>query len=1046
MNNAKMKIVDVRLDEIKPYENNPRTNDSAVKSLADIIERLGFRNPAVLNKDKVIIEGHTRYKACRLLGWETMPCIIATDLTPEQEQALRIADNKVAEIAEWDEAKLKVELVALQDAGFDLSTLAFTDDELDDILGGEAGTHGETEPDAVPETPEVPVSTPGEVYKLGKHLLVCGDSTKPVDVRKVCKDGEADLWLTDPPYNVDYHGGTGMTIMNDSMEDSKFREFLRSAFSCAEKALKPGGSFYIFHADSEGYNFRGGCFDVGLKVRQCLVWKKSSLVLGRQDYQWIHEPCQPSGTMVLTPKGLKPIERLRDGDRVVSYDPSSGYLKGLREGYPVTTALRWYDGMLYTVAAGDCSTRATDNHEFTVRFNPLERKSYCTYAMRRGDWWRIGQCRLSSDGRRFVLKDHCKAEGADAFWLLGHYEKREDAQMAVRRMSVEYSIPYAGWSNAAKKESGIRTEKWLAGFYSSLDTDALAANAKRLLESYGRSLEHPLYDSKTPVARWSSRTTCRIAACNLMPEIMQLPVPKPLPKDALVAEARVFDWTTIKSVERTQFGGIVYSLSVEPFGHYVADGIVTHNCLYGWKEGASHNWYSDRSQTTVMEFDKPKKNGDHPCLAPGNLVMTSSGYMPVGKIDKGMKVLSADGRFHEVEYVSRHPYCESIYRIQVEGTNIRDMATHNHPYLVARRRKDGGIDVDWVTADKVIPGDYLMTPQLEFGKETPLSELDAWCFGLWLAQGSVIKSGNNPDAEYPVFALDGRKEELRRKLVLWGCDKTVSTYQNQEGFGITVAVFDGGKGCRCVELCGKHAAGKRVSDEVFLWTENLRRAFFEGYMAGDGCVISTRGYRHSKTVSLALASQMRLLAESLGYKVAFYHRDAPSGTGIGDRKFKKTHDFYSLDYHSEHDSVSQRPFEHNGVKYWLRRVKNVAAVPYDGEVVNLSVEGSHTFQTVCGMTHNTMKPVDMLCYLIGNSTKSGETVLDTFGGSGSTLIACEKTGRACRTVELDPKFCDVIRRRWAEFVHGEGCDWQNLTPALSEPDDAAREEAHDEGS
>jgi len=291
METNKIKVVNVPVSEIVPYENNPRVNEGAVEQLARIIEQFGFRNPAVLNKDKVIIEGHTRLLAVKKLGWETMPCIIATDLTPEQEQALRIADNKIAEIAEWDEDKLKVELSALQEAGFDLSLLAFGDDELDDLLGGEAGTHGETEPDSVPETPEIPVSTPGEVYVLGKHLLVCGDSTQPNDVAKVCGDGEADLWLTDPPYNVDYHGSDGQSIQNDSMEDTKFREFLRTAFGCAEKCLKPGGSFYIFHADSEGYNFRGACYDVGLKVRQCLVWKKNSLVLGRQDYKWIHEPC-----------------------------------------------------------------------------------------------------------------------------------------------------------------------------------------------------------------------------------------------------------------------------------------------------------------------------------------------------------------------------------------------------------------------------------------------------------------------------------------------------------------------------------------------------------------------------------------------------------------------------------------------------------------------------------------------------------------------------------------------------------------------------------
>ena len=150
METSRMKIVNVPVSEIVPYENNPRINEGAVEQLANIIEKLGFRNPAVLNKDKVIIEGHTRLLAVKKLGWETMPCIIATDLTPEQEQALRIADNKIAEIAEWDEDKLKVELSALQEAGFDLSLLAFGDDELEDLLGGEAGTHGETEPDSVP--------------------------------------------------------------------------------------------------------------------------------------------------------------------------------------------------------------------------------------------------------------------------------------------------------------------------------------------------------------------------------------------------------------------------------------------------------------------------------------------------------------------------------------------------------------------------------------------------------------------------------------------------------------------------------------------------------------------------------------------------------------------------------------------------------------------------------------------------------------------------------------------------------------------------------
>ena len=287
-----MNIVNVKIAEVTPYANNPRNNDAAVEGVAKSIEKFGFIGAIILNKDKVIINGHTRVKACKKLGMETIPAIIVDHLTKEQEDALRIADNKTGEIAEWNEDLLRAELKALEEAGFGIEDLGFDNSELEALLEGDVSVSvGETDPNAAPEVPEVAVSRPGEVYVLGDHRLVCGDSTKAEDVGRVCKEGEADMWLTDPPYNVAYEGSNGLTIQNDSMEDVKFREFLRTAFGHAEKTLKPGAPFYIFHADSEGYNFRGACHDIGLRVRQCLVWKKNALVLGRQDYQWIHEPC-----------------------------------------------------------------------------------------------------------------------------------------------------------------------------------------------------------------------------------------------------------------------------------------------------------------------------------------------------------------------------------------------------------------------------------------------------------------------------------------------------------------------------------------------------------------------------------------------------------------------------------------------------------------------------------------------------------------------------------------------------------------------------------
>ena len=289
----KPKVIEAKIADLHPYDHNPRVNDEAVPVIVNSIKEFGFIGAIIINRENTIINGHTRVKAMTELGRETIPAIVVDHLTPEQEAALRIADNKTGEIAKWDMDLLKGELQALKDAGFDLGVLAFEHDEIDDILNGDGNVErtGQTDPNEVPETPEVPVSTPGEIYQLGEHLLLCGDSTKPVDVQKLIGLGEADCWLSDPPYNVSYQGSNGLTIKNDSMEDTKFREFLRSAFGLAEKALKPGASFYIFHADSEGYNFRGACHDVGLRVRECLVWKKNALVLGRQDYQWIHEPC-----------------------------------------------------------------------------------------------------------------------------------------------------------------------------------------------------------------------------------------------------------------------------------------------------------------------------------------------------------------------------------------------------------------------------------------------------------------------------------------------------------------------------------------------------------------------------------------------------------------------------------------------------------------------------------------------------------------------------------------------------------------------------------
>lgn len=290
-----MTVKEIKLTELKEYENNPRINDKAIEAVANSIKNFGFKVPIIVDKDNVIVAGHTRKRAAYMLGLETAPCIVADDLTPEQIKAFRVADNKTAELADWDFDKLETELEQLADIDFDMSQFGF---DLSEFQNQQVDI---TE-DEIPEVDEEaePTTKLGDIYRLGNHFLMCGDSTKKEDVNKLLNGGvdeaetvKVDLLITDPPYNVAYEGKTedALTIENDSMSNDDFREFLFLAFNAADSVMKEGAAFYIWHADSEGYNFRGACFDNGWQVRQCLIWNKNCMVMGRQDYQWKHEPC-----------------------------------------------------------------------------------------------------------------------------------------------------------------------------------------------------------------------------------------------------------------------------------------------------------------------------------------------------------------------------------------------------------------------------------------------------------------------------------------------------------------------------------------------------------------------------------------------------------------------------------------------------------------------------------------------------------------------------------------------------------------------------------
>lgn len=281
------------IDKLIPYAKNSRTHsDAQVAQIAASIQEWGFTTPILIDDQHSVIAGHGRLAAARKLGLTEVPVIVATGWTDAQKRAYVIADNKLALNAGWDNELLALELGELGDLGFDLDLVGFADDEIAALMPVEIEP-GLIDPDDAPAVQENSITVPGDVWIMGKHRLLCGDSTSISDLEKLTNGQLVDMWLTDPPYNVAYEGKTkdSLTIKNDAMEDDKFRQFLRDAYTAADTVMKPGAVFYIWHADLEGYNFRGAAKDAGWTVRQCLIWKKSSMVIGRQDYHWKHEPC-----------------------------------------------------------------------------------------------------------------------------------------------------------------------------------------------------------------------------------------------------------------------------------------------------------------------------------------------------------------------------------------------------------------------------------------------------------------------------------------------------------------------------------------------------------------------------------------------------------------------------------------------------------------------------------------------------------------------------------------------------------------------------------
>lgn len=282
----------VPTDKLIPYVNNARTHSAEqVNKLRASLREFGFINPVIVDKDLNVIAGHGRILAAKEEKIPEVPCVYVDYLTEAQKKAYILADNRMAMDAGWDEELLRVEIEALQAEAFDVSLTGFDEKEISDLFKDSDGTGAEDDDFDLSAALELAAFVEkGDVWTVGRHKVMCGDATVAEDVQKLMDGKKANLILTDPPYGVSFQSSDGLSIQNDSIKGEEFYQFLLAAMKNMVSVLEPGGAAYVFHADTEGLNFRRAFVDAGLHLAGCCIWVKNSLVLGRSDYQWQHEP------------------------------------------------------------------------------------------------------------------------------------------------------------------------------------------------------------------------------------------------------------------------------------------------------------------------------------------------------------------------------------------------------------------------------------------------------------------------------------------------------------------------------------------------------------------------------------------------------------------------------------------------------------------------------------------------------------------------------------------------------------------------------------
>ncbi len=618
------------LAKLQPYPNNPRQNDDGVQAVANSLREFGFRQPIVVDADGMIVCGHTRYKAAQSLGLEKVPVHVAKDLTPEQLKAYRIADNQTATLSSWDLDLLPLELGELKALDFDLGLLGFDQDELAKLLNPDVSA-GLCDPDEIPAPPDEAVTQPGDLWILGEHRLLCGDSSKAEDVDRLLGGATIHLVNSDPPYNVKVeprsnnaiaaglssfagpkhhqsldlarHPGKSKPtqkklrakdrpLANDFVSDAAFDQLLADWFGNMARVLAPGRGFYIWGGYANCANYPPVLKKHGLYFSQAIIWVKEHPVLTRKDFMGNHEWCQPPDTQVLTTSGTSRLGDLRDRDRVVSFYAHSAAVVGLRRGLDVQVAKRDYDGSLYGVTVGKRQSWSTDGHLWTVRLTQDYPRKWCVYLMRRGSCWRVGVTKMRTTWG-FGLKGRLCSEHGDEGWILGLHDSHAEARIHEQLVSIQFGIPQTCW-----KESRIARQRQCSDIkllYAGLDLAQLDRAADVVLAKYHRRRSYPFVRRDDTRAKFGRRQSIQVRACNLLPEIMEVPVP---------AGGATTQWQPLRAIDVQDYAGPVHSLGVAQHQHYIADGLVTHNCFYGWREGAAHVYLGPNNAVDVWSIKK----------------------------------------------------------------------------------------------------------------------------------------------------------------------------------------------------------------------------------------------------------------------------------------------------------------------------------------------------------------------------------------------------------------------------------------------------------